>query len=142
MSQCSQCGKFADKLFRDPKDKHRYGKVCSACRKMLKSPIKVTGANGKECEQTTGMCACCGLSAGSSGKKTDYGVTWYVFKAGWCDSDGVYYPRLCGGIEDGICIGGCIQEVVPREPKGEDIITELLGDDLDGAQAMAEDLLR
>lgn len=77
----------------------------------------VIGANGKKCESVGGSCSCCGGSAYKAGEKDCNGrITtedWYVFRAGWCDSDGVFFSRLCGD-KDGI---GCITEVKPAHNK-------------------------
>jgi len=84
-----------------------------------------------------GMCNCCG---GGPNVEPDWRFEpWYVFRAGFCDSDGVYYAALCEG---------CLEEIRDeneRRPQTErdEIareITELLGDDTDGAQTMMDDL--
>jgi hypothetical protein len=83
------------------------------------------------------MCNCCG-----GGPNTDpdwRGDPWYVFRAGFCDSDGVYFSQLCEG---------CLEEIRDEnerrpQPERDEIareITELLGDDTDGAQTMMDDL--
>lgn len=84
-----------------------------------------------------GMCGCCG---GGPNVEPDWrSEPWYVYRAGICDSDGVFYGMLCEGcLED-------IRDENARRPQTErdDIareITELLVDDIDGAQAMMDDL--
>jgi len=84
-----------------------------------------------------GMCGCCGSGPDPS---PDWRADpWYVFKAGFCDADGVYYSMLCEGcLED-------IREANRRRPETERDqiareVTDLLGDDIDGAQTMMDDL--
>lgn len=85
-----------------------------------------------------GQCGCCGSGPNVSPDWRD--EPWYVFRAGFCDSDGVYYSMLCEG---------CLEEIRAendRRPQTErdeiaHEITELLGDDIDGAQTMMDDLL-
>ena len=96
----------------------------------------VTYDDGGE-EQPGGMCNCCG--AGPDPAPDWRGDPLYVYKAGFCDSDGVYYSMLCEG---------CLEEIreqKSRRPETERDevarqITELMGDDLDGAQAFIDNL--
>lgn len=84
-----------------------------------------------------GMCRCCG--SGSNPAPDWRGDPWYVYRAGICDTDGVYYSMLCEG---------CLEEVRfehSQRPKTErdevaKQITDLLGDDIDGAQSMMDDM--
>ena len=86
-----------------------------------------------------GMCSCCGAGP----RIQDEHDWWLVFKAGVCDFDGVFMSMLCVG-PGGV---GCLEEIRPdadrRKPSFRDdaaeLIADLLGDDLDGAQAMFED---
>lgn len=83
------------------------------------------------------MCGCCGSGPNAT---PDYRADpWYVYRAGFCDADGVYYSMLCEG-----CLEELREENVKRVKTTRDeaaqAITDLLGDDLDGAQAMMEDL--
>lgn len=88
-------------------------------------------------ERPGGMCGCCG--AGPNANPDWRGDPWYVYQAGLCDVDQVYYSMLCEG---------CLEEIRAengRRPETErDIaareIAELLGDDLDGAQSMMDDM--
>jgi hypothetical protein len=98
--------------------------------------MNVKGANGKDCEPTTGMCSCCGFGSQSDPlEPSEEGL--YLFKAGWCDEDGVFYSRLCGDLWG----YGCIYDVEPRKDSWkEDTLMDLLGDDLDGMETMMEDL--
>ena len=84
-----------------------------------------------------GMCGCCG---GGPNPTPDWRhEPWYIYRAGVCDSDGIYFSMLCEGwLEE-------IRDENARRPNTErdDIareLTELLGDDLDGAQTMMDDL--
>jgi len=71
------------------------------------STRSVTGANGKPCAEVKGSCSCCGAES-----HPDRGQgAWYMYRAGWCDSDGVYMARLCGDFYG----SGCISEVSPGE---------------------------
>ncbi len=134
--QCSQCGR-PDVLVRPhPTDKgDSYGRYCPACVAMLRRPLTVVGANGKPCPQTTGVCSCCGDDFGPEGHDG-----WYLFKAGWLDEDGEPMSRLCGRLDGAT---GCIYKVRPmggRAGQMAAVLREVLGDDLDGFQAEAEDL--
>lgn len=46
-------------------------------------PKSVERTNGKQCIRLGKghTCSCCGA--------TDNGEDWFVFRAGWCDSDGI-----------------------------------------------------
>ena len=96
--------------------------------------------NPKTWLQAGGMCSCCG-----AGPRID-GIAdwWLVFKAGLADGDGVYYSMLC----DNPTRDGCLTEIrrenerrkkTARDEAAE-IVTELMDGDLDGAEAMMEDL--
>ena len=85
------------------------------------------GANGKQCEHVGGSCSCCGAQ-----DTTDKGGDWYVYRAGFCDTDGVFYPRLCGSV-DGL---GCISDVKPApadHPRQvqADLLIEMMPDEID-----------
>ena len=83
-----------------------------------------------------GMCNCCG--SGPDPEPDWRGDPWLVYRAGICDSDGVYYSMLCEG-----CLEDIREENLKRPQTERDenakLITELLGDDLDGAQSMMDD---
>jgi hypothetical protein len=86
-----------------------------------------------------GMCSCCG-----AGPRVDGLFDWWlVFKAGFTDSDGVFMSMLCGGPDGSGCLPDLRAEHDRRKPSFRDeaaaIINDLLGDDIDGAQAMFED---
>ena len=84
-----------------------------------------------------GMCGCCG--SGPNANPDWRHEPWYVYKAGFCDTDGVYYSQLCEGcLED-------IRHENSKRPQTErdDVartISELMGDDIDGAQVFMDDL--
>jgi hypothetical protein len=86
-----------------------------------------------------GMCSCCGASGRVDGED-DW---WLVFRAGLVDSDGEYYAMLCGGPDGSGCLAEVRAENARRTPTFRDeaaaLVTDLLGDDLDGAQALMED---
>jgi hypothetical protein len=91
-------------------------------------------------EQPGGMCSCCGCSP-----RIESETDWIMnFRAGLCDEDGEYYAQLCETSDGGGCLGAIRAENAHRKPTGRDlkaaILTELLGDDTDGAEAMMEDL--
>ncbi len=101
----------------------------------LQARIVTYESSGKELPG--GMCGCCG---GGPNATPDWREQpWYIYRAGICDTDGVYYSMLCEGcLED-------IREENARRPQTErdEIareVTELLGDDADGAQTMMDDL--
>ncbi|MBV8382414.1 MAG: hypothetical protein JOZ63_07395 [Planctomycetaceae bacterium] len=74
-----------------------------------------------------GMCSCCGAGP----KITEYDW-WLVFRAGICDSDGVYYSMLCDGPTGGGCLSAIRAENAKRRRTSRDhavaIVAELLGD--------------
>lgn len=80
------------------------------------------------------MCACCG--SGPNPTPDWRADPWYVYNAGICDADGGFYAQLCEG---------CLEEI--REQKASrplrdeqaEVVRDLLGDDIDGAQAMMDD---
>ncbi|MCH7727470.1 MAG: hypothetical protein IH991_13455 [Planctomycetes bacterium] len=84
-----------------------------------------------------GMCGCCG--GGPIAKPDWRHESWYVFRAGICDSDGVYYSMLCEGCLEDIRHDNSKRSETERDQMAQEI-TELLGDDLDGAQIMMDDL--
>ena len=103
---------------------------------LLAKPVAVIGANGKTCVETTGDCSCCG----ATGKQTeDWSAMerFRIFRAGFSDSDGVFYSRLCGDLLG----NGCIYEVAYKQSNYADIITEISGNDLDAAQCDYGDLI-
>ena len=84
-----------------------------------------------------GQCGCCG---GGPNAEPDWRAEpWYIYRAGLCDADGVYYGMLCEG-----CLFDIRSENAKRRPSQRDeaaeVITDLLGDDTDGAEAMMEDM--
>ena len=82
------------------------------------------------------MCGCCGC--GPNAEPDWRGDPWYIYRAGLCDSDGVYFSMLCEG-----CLEEMRAENARRPQREHDEIarevTDLLGDDLDGAQTMMDD---
>ena len=97
----------------------------------------VTYQSSDGAELPGGQCGCCG--SGPNPQPDWRGDPWYVYKAGICDSDGVYYSMLCEGCleeirEDNDGRPKTLQDELAAE------MTALLGDDLDGAQVMMEEL--
>ena len=86
------------------------------------------------------MCSCCGAGP----RVDDEGDWWLIFQAGLCDEDGVYYGMLCDLPDGSGCLSMIREENARRQHTRRDkqatVITELLGDDLDGAQALMENL--
>ena len=83
-----------------------------------------------------GMCNCCG-----SGPKTEpdwRGDPWYVYQAGICDSDGVFYGMLCEGCLEEIRHANEQRVVTERDEQAE-IIRHLFEDDIDGMQTFMDD---
>ena len=62
-----------------------------------------------------------------------------MYRAGICDADGVYYAMLCEGCLEEIRFEKSKRPQTERDEVAE-TITELLGDDIDGAQSMMDDL--
>jgi len=83
-----------------------------------------------------GMCACCG--SGPDANPDWRPDPWYVYQAGICDADGVYYSMLCEGCVEDIRAENAKRPVTDRDEVAK-LVTELLGDDLDGAQSFMED---
>lgn len=67
-------------------------------------------------------CSCCGGVAHQVGDKREFrnswnspdthDTAWYVYRGGMCDSDGVYFARLCGD-EQGL--NGCLEDIVHNQ---------------------------
>jgi hypothetical protein len=83
-------------------------------------------------ESPGGQCRCCG-----AGPNPDN--DFYIHKAGLCDSDGIFYSMLCRSCLDDILAKYGKRKRSLRDQKAQ-LVTELLGDDLDGMEAMMEDL--
>jgi hypothetical protein len=84
-----------------------------------------------------GMCGCCG---GGPISEPDWRADpWYVYRAGFCDRDGVYYGMLCEGCLEEIRAENARRPETERDEIAREL-TELLGDDMDGAQVMMDDL--
>lgn len=60
-------------------------------------------------------------------------------RAGICDTDGVFYGMLCEGCLEEIRFENSKRPQTERDEVAE-TITELLGDDIDGAQSMMDDM--
>jgi hypothetical protein len=84
-----------------------------------------------------GMCGCCG--SGPDVEPSWRGDPWYVYKAGFCDSDGVYFSMLCEGCLEELRAENAGRPQTERDEIAREL-TELLGSDIDGAQAMMDDL--
>ena len=83
-----------------------------------------------------GMCNCCG--AGPNSEPDWRSEPWYVYKAGICDADGVYYAMLCEGCLEDIRDENEARPKTFRDEIAQEI-THLLGDDYDGAQTTMDD---
>jgi hypothetical protein len=88
-----------------------------------------------------GSCSCCGAAARVGDEDED--DWWLVFKAGFCDDDGVFMSRLCGGPDGSGCLVELRRDAARREPTRRDeaasVVSDLLGDDMDGAESMMDD---
>jgi hypothetical protein len=95
--------------------------------------------NPKSLTEPGGMCSCCGAGPRITGRE-DW---WLVFKAGLCDSDGVFYSMLCDNPTGDGCLSAIGRENAKRKPtfrdEAADIIASMNGDDVDGMQAEFED---
>jgi hypothetical protein len=87
-------------------------------------------------ESPGGMCQCCG--GGPETEPAWRSEPWYVFYAGLCDGDGVYYAALCEGCLEDIRAENAKRPTTNRDEVAK-VVTELLGDDIDGAQSFMED---
>jgi len=89
--------------------------------------------HGKDCKRIGKghTCSCCGAA--------DNGVDWFVYRAGWCDVDGIYMARLCGDKHG----EGCLSEVPPAKSEKNEVAQMLCdlmpGEEDDGVQSMLED---
>jgi len=96
----------------------------------------ITYDHGNNDHRPGGMCSCCG--SGPDAQPEWREEPWYVYRGGLCDSDGVYYSMLCEG-----CLEEFTFELEQRPGTLRDemskVVNELLGDDIDGAQAMMDD---
>lgn len=101
----------------------------------LKAKIVTYENQGKE--KPGGMCGCCG--SGPNIAPDWRGDPWYIYRAGFCDSDGVYYSMLCEGCLEDIRESNAKRRESTRDEIAREV-TELLGDDLDGAQSFMDDL--
>ena len=85
------------------------------------------------------MCSCCGAGP----RVTDEHDWWLVFKAGLCDSDGVFYSMLCDGPSGEGCLSVIRAENKRRKPTFRDDVADIIsmmnGDDVDGMQTDFED---
>lgn len=101
----------------------------------FQAKVIVYECDGKELPG--GMCNCCGC-----GPKVEPGwrdEPWYVYRAGICDSDGVYYGMLCEGCLEDIRAANVRRPESLRDEIAREV-NELLGDDVDGAQSFMDDL--
>lgn len=103
--------------------------------KRYEAKIVVYEHEGKE--RPGGMCGCCGC--GPNVEPTWRDEPWYVYRAGVCDSDGVYYSMLCEGCLEEIVAANARRAKTMRDEVAREV-TELLGDDIDGAQSFMDDL--
>ena len=84
-----------------------------------------------------GQCGCCGT--GPNGEPDWQSEPWYIYRAGICDGDGVYYSMLCEDCLETIRAENAKRIATERDETASDI-TELMGDDVDGAQTFMDDL--
>ena len=105
----------------------------------MRSPARVRSARpGWESNREA-----CARAAAPARVIDDENDWWLVFKAGLVDSDGVFYAMLCGGCDGSGCLEDIRGENARRKPTFRDdaaaMITDLLGDDVDGMEAMMDD---
>jgi len=114
------------------------------------SPEKPSSAEMEECFRAKvvtyedgnvirpgGMCGCCG---GGPDAEPDWQADpRYIYRAGICDSDGVYYSMLCEDCLEEVRASNARRVRTQRDEVADDI-TDLLGDDIDGAQTFMDDL--
>lgn len=91
----------------------------------------------KGSEFVGGQCSCCG--GGPTWAPDWRRDPWLIYRAGICDSDGVFYSMLCEGCLDEIRAANFKRKPTERDTAAA-VVSDLLGDDIDGAQAMMEDL--
>ena len=100
-------------------------------------PLTIT-IDGKTYQQTSGMCSCCGHGAsmensGNNHNEDNYLDNFWLFKAGYCDSDGIYMARLCANLA---IQEGCLYDIDPKEASKDiqdmaNLANSLLADDND-----------
>jgi len=95
--------------------------------------------NPKQLTDAGGKCSCCGAGP----RVTDEHDWWLVFKAGLCNSDGMFYAMLCDGPSGEGCLSVIRAENTRRKPTFRDDVADIIsmmnGDDVDGMQADFED---
>lgn len=84
-----------------------------------------------------GMCGCCGSAPNVTPEWR--GDPWYVYRVGICDSDGMYHSMLCEGSLEEIRASNARRLRTERDEIA-DQIPDLMGDDIDGAQAFIDDI--
>lgn len=84
-----------------------------------------------------GQCRLCG--AGPNIKPDYQSEPRYIYQAGLCDSDGVYYGACCEDCLEDLPFENA-QRVKNERDQIAEQITELLGDDIDGMQTMMDDM--
>ncbi len=87
-------------------------------------------------EMPGGMCNCCG--GGPNPEPEWRAEPWLIYRAGICDADGVYFSMLCEGCLEDIRDSNARRPKTLRDEYAE-LVTELLGEDLEGAQSMMDD---
>ena len=97
----------------------------SELEQRLRSTVVTFDDDGQE--KPGGMCNCCG--SGPDVAPSWRGDPWYIYQAGLCDSDGVFYSMLCEGCLEDIRDENGQRPQTIRDQQAA-IVAELLGDDL------------
>jgi hypothetical protein len=96
--------------------------------------------NSQNLTSPGGMCSRCGTGP----RVSDEHDWWLVFKAGLCDSDGVFYSMLCGGPSGEGCLETIRDENARRtrthRDDAADVIRMINGDDVDGMESDMDEL--
>ena len=88
-------------------------------------------------ERPGGMYRCCGC--GPNAAPDFQAEPWYIYRANLCDSDGVFYSMACEECLEDLRYQHSQRPKTGRDEMG-DIVSDLMGDDIDGAQTMMDDL--
>ena len=84
-----------------------------------------------------GQCGCCG--SGPDPEPDWRPEPWYIYRAGICDGDGIYFSMLCEGCIKEVQFENAKRVQTERDDTAKEI-SELMGADIDGAQTFMDDL--
>lgn len=131
VSYCAACGLTRHKAVEATRILPKYALVIAKLEKHFKAKV-VLSDDGKP----GGWCNCC--SSEVVEKPSYQNFPWLIYRYGKCDADGVYYATLCQGCLEEQRKAFAAREKTPRDEQAE-VITHLMGSDLDGAKTTMDD---